>query len=373
VKRILIAIAAVLTGVSPALADTLIDNVRGVTLDAQGRVMRFEAVVIDREGRFSQVLREGDKRPKKLDYRLDGKGRVMLPGLIATDVDVMRLGLAILLSKPSATRGEGAMPNGKPRPEDRDVAVQEAQQALLAGGVTTAGVMNTTIEDWQSYRRAGDAGTLRMRLVCYAAGTEAMVLIGGPGPSPWLYDDRLKLNGVALSFDAAGNAKSDTQIRNLMSRAAMDRFQVAVRVNGAGAVSPFLDAIAELSQTYAGERRWRMLGAVPGADRQRIAALGVIAESQPALAARADADKPARAMATGGIPGLEAWTAAAAKALFAEGRFGRIVRGERADFVLVDRDPLIPHGPEGASLRVLETWVGGKPAWRAGKADDQGR
>ena len=30
-----------------------------------------------------------------------------------------------------------------------------------------------------------------------------MALIGGPGPSPWLYDDRLKMNGVKFTLDGA--------------------------------------------------------------------------------------------------------------------------------------------------------------------------
>jgi hypothetical protein len=34
--------------------------------------------------------------------------------------------------------------------------------------------------------------------MAYAAGVDAMELIGGPGPTPWLYDDRLRLNGVKL-------------------------------------------------------------------------------------------------------------------------------------------------------------------------------
>ena len=45
---------------------------------------------------------------------------------------------------------------------------------------------------------AGDNGTLRLRIMAYAGGTEAMELIGGPGPSPRLYDHKLRHNGVNL-------------------------------------------------------------------------------------------------------------------------------------------------------------------------------
>ena len=68
--------------------------------------------------------------------------------------------------------------------------------------------MGTTIEDWQAYRRAADSGRLRLRIVAYAKGIDDMALIGGPGPSPWLYDDRLKLNGVeAVARRRAGLAR----------------------------------------------------------------------------------------------------------------------------------------------------------------------
>ncbi len=37
----------------------------------------------------------------------------------------------------------------------------------------------------------------------YAGSVEDMLLIGGPGPTPWLYDDRLRLNGIKLYLDGA--------------------------------------------------------------------------------------------------------------------------------------------------------------------------
>ena len=37
----------------------------------------------------------------------------------------------------------------------------------------------------------------------YAGVSDPMELIGGPGPTPWLYDDRLRLNGVKLYVDGA--------------------------------------------------------------------------------------------------------------------------------------------------------------------------
>ena len=84
----------------------------------------------------------------------------------------------------------------EPRAVDRDTALQEAQKILLSQGVTAAADMGTTLADWQTYRRAGDTGQLRIRIMAYAAGIDAMEVIGGTGPTPWLYEDRLRLNGV---------------------------------------------------------------------------------------------------------------------------------------------------------------------------------
>jgi predicted amidohydrolase YtcJ len=348
-----------------AHADTLIDNISGVTPGEGGATERFEAVLIGNDGRVVQLFRRGDKRPRKLDYRLDGKGRVLAPGLIAADVDVMRLGIGLLLAKPSVTRADGTVPNGQPRPEDRDVALQEAQQALLSSGITTAAAMGAGIEDWQAFRRAGDMGTLRMRFIAYAPGIEQTILIGGPGPSPWLYEDRLRFNGPVLRFGGA-NGPSDTQLRNLMSRAAMDRFQIAVRLENAAAMPVVIGAAEELGETYKGDRRWRVLGASGGADLARAATLGLLVESQPAVAAPADI-AGVQASLLGRPQGLAA-NAAAARALFAETRVGRIAAGLRADFVLLDREPGSGTIEAAALPRVLETWVGGRRAWQAGDA-----
>ncbi|MCA1750133.1 MAG: amidohydrolase family protein, partial [Sphingomonadales bacterium] len=149
-----------------------------------------------------------------------------------------------------------------PRAEDRDLALAKAQEILIAMGVTSVADMGTTIEDWQAMRRAGDLGRLRIRIMSYAAGPEAMTLIGGPGPTPWLYEDRLRLNGVKLYLDGAlgsrgawlkqsyaddpGNTglplMTGDQLRNVMSRAALDRFQVAVHAIGDAANAEVLSA-----------------------------------------------------------------------------------------------------------------------------------
>ncbi len=429
---------------APVLADVLVDNVDGLTLDAQGKVERFTGLLVGDDGRIEQVLHRGEKRPGKVDYLVDGKGRVLIPGLIDSHVRLMDLGFSLFTRTPVEPAKIDAARPGQPRPEDRDVALAEAQQALLARGVTTVVDMGTTIEDWQAYRRAGDLGTLRLRIISYAAGVDAMVLIGGPGPSPWLYADRLRLAGLFLTLDGPlasrsaalkapyadaptvrGTARlNETQLKNLMSRAAMDGFQVAVNANGDKAVASVLDAIGELAETYKGERRWRIEGAhvVDPADLPRIAANGAVIGLQPQALAPTEAEArlgPARlagveawksladasgkglafgsgapdraagpfaAMATaitrqdaGGQPfggwqaqerltreaALAAFTTDAARASFAEGRIGRLAKGQRADFLLLDADPLLAGPADLRAIKVLQTWVGGSLAWQA--------
>ena len=62
---------------------------------------------------------------------------------------------------------------------------------------------------------------------------------------------------------------------------------------------------------------------------------------------------------------LAGFSAAGAFAGFAEGRFGRLVAGERADFVMIDRDPLLATPEAIRNTQVLETWVSGAPVFRA--------
>ena len=67
---------------------------------------------------------------------------------------------------------------------------------------------------------------------------------------------------------------------------------------------------------------------------------------------------------------LAAYTATAAWAGFAEKHFGRIAPGLRADFILVDTDPLSASPAQIRKTRVLETWVGGGRVWQADDTKD---
>ena len=107
--------------------------------------------------------------------------------------------------------------------------------------------MGTSTEDWASFRRAGDAGWLNVRIFSYSASIEPMLAIAAGEPTPWLYGDKLRMAGVKLYADGALGSRGawlkqpyadkpgerglqfleDAKLRNLMSRAAMDGFQVA--------------------------------------------------------------------------------------------------------------------------------------------------
>ena len=335
-----------------------------------------------------------------------------------------------------------------PRADDRDLAFDTAQRLLLARGLTAVADMGTSIEDWQTFRRAGDLGRLRLRVMSYALGIEAMALIGGPGPTPWLYDDRLRLNGIKLYADGALGSRGallkapyadapqtrgiarigETQLKNVMSRAAMDNFQIAVHAIGDGANAEVLDAIEDMQATYKGDRRWRIEHAqiVDPADIPRLGKLGVIASMQPIhqVSDRTMAEArlgPARlagayawkSLAAGGarlafgsdapveLPdpfagmaaaltredaagqpfggwqpqeridraaALAGYTTGAAWAGFAERKFGRLAPGLRADFVLIDVDPLLASPSALRQARVIETWIGGEKVFEAAAA-----
>jgi len=544
VKRVLLAALALLLP-APALADSLIENVNGITLDKDGKIVRFNALVIGKDGKVVTLLQRKDKRPERPDFKVEGKGRTLISGMVDSHGHIMALGFQALVLDlspakslaeaqkmiadyaranpnrswilgggwnqerwglgrfPTAADLDGivsdrpvwlervdghagwanskamtqagitaktvsppggriektaAAPNGvfvdaataliqkfvpEPQPRERDLALAKAQQILLSHGITAIADMGTTIDDWQTYRRAGDSGELKMRIFSYAAGVENMVRIAGPGPSPWLYDDRLHMGGLKLYSDGALGSRgawlklpyadapkqsglgflSDSQLSNSMSRAAMDGFQVAVHAIGDRANAQLLDAIDELSLTYKGDRRWRVEHAqiVDPIDLPRFGKHGIVASMQPVhqtsdrmmAEARLGPDRLAGAYAWqsmlkagaklafgsdtpvespdpfagiaaamtredakgepfgGWMPqervsreqALAAFTIGGAYAAFAEDRIGSLMPGMRADFILIDTDPLLATPAEIRAITVRETWLAGRPVY----------
>ncbi|MGL4312488.1 MAG: amidohydrolase [Sphingomonas sp.] len=530
----------------PALADALIDNVNGVTLDEEGRQVRFTGILMTRDGVVTRLLKEGEKRPDRLDWRTDMHGKVALPGFVDGHGHVMELGIrayeldlsqaksldeALAMIKayaaanpdrkwitgggwnqeqwhlgrfPTAAeldsavpdrpvwlarvdghggwansaamklagvtaktvtpaggqviRGAGGVPTGifvdaaraliakavpEPNQRDRNAAFLKAQDILLSYGVTATSDMGTSLDDWMLYRRMGDIGQLRVRIISYGLGVETAVRIGGTGPTPWLYADHLRLAGVKLYADGALGSRgawlkapyadaptqsgtslmADDVIRNLMSRAALDHLQVAVHAIGDKANAQVLSAIESMTDTYTGDRRWRIEHAqiVDPADLPRFGQHGIIASMQPVHetsdrqmaearlgAARltgayawasmlkvgahlafgtdypVESPNPFMGWAAGftrqgpdGEPPsgwqpqeklgfFQAWyayTQGAAYAGFAEDKFGHLGIGQRADFIIVDRDPTQVTPEDLRKTQVLETWVGGEQVW----------
>ena len=530
----------------PVSPDGLVDNVNGYTIDGEGKLEHFSGLLIGRDGRVAKLLHEGDLRPQRPAFRLDGQHRTLLPGLIDAHGHVSGLGFQALSldltdtssleeaqhklqryaaehETPAWVRGGGwnqekwklgrfptaadldpftgdrptllervdghavlansaAMkaagvtaksidpaggrierdakgnPTGlfvdaaralvekaapPPLPRERDAAIAKAQELLIADGVTATCDMGTTIEDWESMRRLGDSGRMRMRIVSYGSGIDATLTTAGSQPTQWLYDGRLRMVGVKLYADGALGSRGawlkqpyadmpstrglqfmdDAKLKNLMSRAAMDGFQVAVHAIGDAANAQVLDAIEELSATYGGDRRWRIEHAqiVDPADLPRFARNGTIASMQPThatsdhlmapkrlgparlagayawktmldahvpLAFGSDypvedpnpfpgmADAVTREDAAGDPPGgflpeqkislaqaFAAFTTGAAFAAKAEDRIGSLEPGHYADFILLDRDPFQADPKSLRDTKVLETWIGGVRAW----------
>ena len=63
---------------------------------------------------------------------------------------------------------------------------------------------------------------------------------------------------------------------------------------------------------------------------------------------------------------LAGFTTGAAYAAFAEYKVGSLTPGHRADFVLIDIDPLLASPTELRKAVVRETWVGGRPVYKSG-------
>ena len=70
---------------------------------------------------------------------------------------------------------------------------------------------------------------------------------------------------------------------------------------------------------------------------------------------------------------LAAYTAGAAYAGFADGKFGELKPGLRADFLVLDRDPFLVSPAELRGIRVLQTWIGGVKVYDAAPKSDTPR
>ena len=189
----------------------------------------------------------------------------------------------------------------QPTLEQQDQALAKSQEILLGYGVTGVGAMSTSVADWQTFRRAGEAGRLRVRLMSYLTGTEAMQAV--PHPTDWLYGDRLRASGIKLFADGALGSRgawlkqpysdmpdtrglqfhSDAEMLKLADTAAAAGFQVATHAIGDAADAQIIGVYEQLSKTYGRDRRWRIehFQIADPADIPRLAPAGIIASMQP--------------------------------------------------------------------------------------------
>ena len=189
----------------------------------------------------------------------------------------------------------------KPTEADVDRALAKAQEILLGFGVTGVGSMSTSLEDWNAFRRAGDAGTLNVRLMVYLLGVEPLQVV--PHPTEWMYGDLLRAVGVKLFADGALGSRgawlkqpyadkpdtrglqfhSDAEMRQLADTAASHGFQIATHAIGDAANAQVIGNYEWLNTKYGTNRRWRIEHAqiVDCADLPRIGRAHIIASMQP--------------------------------------------------------------------------------------------
>jgi len=395
--KIALALTAALLA-SPAWSDTLLSNVNGIRVGADGRVQHFGALTIGDDGKIRQVIEHPELvRLANITHTIDGGGRTLLPGLIDAHGHVLDLGMtqmtvqlvgtssvadlqkrlrdyaaahprdawiigfgwnqelwpdkrfptaadldAVVPDRPvvlervdghavvansAAIKAAGVTPqtpvpaggrmeNGlfvdaarglidkaiPPRtPEQSDEALAKAQEQLLSVGVTGVGSMSTSIDDWEAMKRAGEAGTLNVRLMVYLGGTKSLAAV--PQPTPWLYDDRLRAVGIKLFADGALGSRgawlkqpyadkpetrglqfhSDAEMLKLADTAAAHGFQVATHAIGDAANAQIISTYEQLAKKYGRDRRWRIehLQIADPADIPRLAPAGIIASMQP--------------------------------------------------------------------------------------------
>ncbi|HEU5285504.1 MAG TPA: amidohydrolase, partial [Sphingomicrobium sp.] len=182
-------------------------------------------------------------------------------------------------------------------------ALLSAQAFLLSNGITAVADMGTSASGWDTMRRLGQTGALKMRIISYFDGLEPGQRTPTKGPTPWLHGDRLRMVGVKLYADGALGSRgawlkspyadkpgtrglqflTDAQLREQAGKAAAAGFQVAVHAIGDAANAQVIGAFEELRKTHTGDRRWRIehVQVVDPADIPRIGRAGIIASMQP--------------------------------------------------------------------------------------------
>lgn len=411
----------------------LIVNVNGYTFEENGRVKRFSGLFVGDDGKVLALLPRGAAEPKLAagDFRLDARGRTLVPGLIDAHGHLMGLALGLrqldlagassladaqervrthasanptspwvmgrgwnqerwalgrfptaaeldaahaerpawlvrvdghagwansaALKAAGITRATKDPPGGRilrdpagnptgilvdaamqlvervvppPSAGERELALAAGLKHLASLGITGVHDMGVTPADWALYRSFGDEGRLTLRITGYAAGMEAMEAISPLRPTGWLYQDRLRLQGIKLYADGALGSRGawllapyadepgtrglqfldDARMKNLFSRANFLGYQVAVHAIGDAANRQALDSFAEIRPTYGDRFRNRIEHAqvIATDEIPRFAQLGIVASVQP-IHATSDRMMAERRLDHGRLQGAYAW------------------------------------------------------------------
>ena len=190
-----------------------------------------------------------------------------------------------------------------PDPATQDRALAAAQDAMLRVGLVGAADMGTSTADWDTLRRAGEAGKLRVRVMSYAAGLDGWRTIFNGQTTAWMYGDKLRLTGTKLYADGALGSrgaflkapyhdKPDTRGLSLISdsdllaqadEVARGRGQLAIHAIGDAANAQVIGTFETLAKRYGTARRWRIehLQIADPKDLRRLKPAGIVASMQP--------------------------------------------------------------------------------------------
>ena len=189
----------------------------------------------------------------------------------------------------------------KPTQAQQDEAFARSQEILLGFGVTGVGSMSTSLDDWNAFRRSGEAGKLHVRLMVYLLGLDPLKAI--PHPTGWMYGDRLRAVGVKFFADGALGSRgawlkkpyadkpdtrglqfhSDADLLAQEDAAAAAGFQTATHAIGDAANAQVIGVYGKLHAKYPGDRRWRIehFQIVDPNDIPRLKPAGIVASMQP--------------------------------------------------------------------------------------------
>ena len=278
-KTHLIALAALFASTS-ALADTLISNVNGIQIGADGQVQHFGGMIVGEDGRVVGVLPvDEESQPAGITRRIDMGGRTLLPGLIDAHGHVMGLGFGALQLD---LTGTASLAELQQRLKDYAAANPDArwivgrgwnQESWPVKNFPTAADLDAVVSDRPVVLKRVDghalvANSVAMRAAGVTAATpapsggrienglfvdNAMGLIGDkvPAPTPAEADAALaKAQDILLSYGltAVADMGTDAGGWGAMARAG-EAGRLNVRIMSYAAALPALEALGRTKPT----------------------------------------------------------------------------------------------------------------------------